>query len=125
MFIFLINNFAGNGETRLWKFLWWLVEDEEDRVAPLTSARKTYDKFFASDGTEEDEQKPSNFNAFGQDTFGRGQAVSSVQYSLVSTGWYPKPMHCWRLLGGGKQKKIGPKAQESQNGNCFLKTREI
>ena len=46
--------------------------------------------------------------------FGRGQAVSSFQRSSVSTGWKPKPMIQWKLLGGGKpRKKTEPtKAQE-------------
>ena len=103
---FLFNDFAGNGETRLWKFLWWLLEEnEEDRVAPLTSARKTYDKFFAY--VQEDDE-PSN-------RFGRGQPMPSVH-----AGWKPKPQ--FKLLGGGgNPKKMGPKtkAKESRDGNFF------
>ena len=85
--------------------MWWLVEDEEDRVPPLTSTRKTYQKFFAY--VQEDDE-PSG-------RFGRGQPMPSVH-----TGWKPKPNQ-WRLLGGGKpKKKVGPKAQESQNGKFFF-----
>ena len=103
-------------------------ENEKDREAPLTSARRTYDKFFASD-EESNSSTHAEEQSWPLNQFGRGQAVSSVQYSSVSTGWYPKPMQCWRLLGGGKEKKkIGPttKAHESGNGNylIFLKTPE-
>ena len=54
--------------------------------------------------------------------FGRGQAVSSFQFSPVSTGFRPKPITQWRLLGGagGKpRKKMEPstKAQQSSKGN--------
>ena len=120
------NQAEGNGETPFWNLWWWLyMKEEEDGVAPLTSARKTYQKFFVS--AQDGGQNPSNptqddGESWPSNQFGRGQAVSSVQYSSVSTGWYPKPQ--WRLLGGagGKQKKMGPttKARESQNGNYFF-----
>ena len=56
--------------------------------------------------------------------FGRGQPVSSFQYSSVSTAWKSKPMQ-WKLLGGagGKErKKMGPttKARDSRNGIFFF-----
>ena len=54
--------------------------------------------------------------------FGRGQAFSSFQFSQVSTGFRPKPITMWRLLGGAggnPRKNAGPttKAQESGKGN--------
>ena len=40
--------------TAFFDLFWWIkgVEDEEDVVAPLTSTRKTYHKFFAQDGLD-------------------------------------------------------------------------
>ena len=54
--------------------------------------------------------------------FGRGQAASSFQRSSVSTGFRPKPIGQWRLLGGagagGKpMKKVRPKTKGSGDGN--------
>ena len=65
--------FADNGETsfrkrgrgsfKWWQLKWWIlgIEDEDEyELAPLTSARKTYKKFFAQDGeTCEDNGSPS------------------------------------------------------------------
>ena len=133
----IIIYFVGIGEakrvTRFFELKWWLlgIEDEDEyEAAPLTSARKTYEKFFAQDGgpipsseAQDGEQNPSS-HAQDQDDgepkpsnqFGRGQPLSSV-----STGWKPKPIQ-WMLLGGaggGTRKKTKPKtkAQESQDGN--------
>ena len=83
---------------------------DEDGLAPLTAAQRTYDKYFVSD-----EQKPSNSqdNAFGRGyASGRGQPIPSR----------------WKLLGGSRsmsgsgkttKKKAGPtsKAEESCSGS--------
>ena len=132
LFQILYFNFTGNGETHkekrgvtaYFELFWWihLKEEEEDSVAPLSSARRTYNKFFASDGG----RIPSNYSqdcepipSTNQNQFGRGQPLSSV-----STGWRPKPIQ-WKLLGGGNtRKKTGPttKAQESRKCSSFLRT---
>ena len=90
------------------------MEDEEDRVPPLTSTRKTYQKFFAY--VQEDDE-PSG-------RFGRGQPMPSVH-----TGWKPKPNQ-W---SGGARKKMDltnkclptTKAQESRDGNYFYEIFQI
>ena len=117
---FLYFNFAGKWVTAFFDLFWWIhLKEEEDSAAPLTSARRTYNKFFAQD---DGGQIPSNYSqdrgpipSTTQDQFGRGQLLSSV-----STGWKPKPIG-WKLLGGagGNTKKTKPKtkAQESHDGN--------
>ena len=96
---------------------------EDDDVSPLTSARRTYEKFFAQDDggpipsndAQDGGQNPSTNaedSGLPSNQFGRGQPVSSI-----SSGWKPKP---WKLLGGsGKNSRKGPttKAQGSQDGN--------
>ena len=91
---------------------------EDDDVSPLTSARRTYEKFFASARNDDGGPIPSNDAQDGgqnpSNQFGRGQPVSSI-----ASGWKPKP---WKLLGGsGKNsgKKTGEpttKTQEYQDG---------
>ena len=75
-------DFTGNEESSrtiaFFDLFWWIKLKEDDDVSPLTSARRTYEKFFAS-AQDDGGQIPSN-------QFGRGQSVSSV-----STGWTPKP----------------------------------
>ena len=108
------------------------MRDEENEVSPLTSARKTYQKFFAQDGgpipsseAQDGEQNPSS-HAQDQDDgeprpsnqFGRGQPLSSV-----SVGWKPKPI--LKLLGGAggnTRKKTGPttKAQGSRKSSSVF-----
>ena len=121
----IIIYFVGNGEakrvTLFFELKWWILGiEDEDEEAPLTSARKTYQKFFAQDEDEEPipsseaqdgEQNPSKENAFGRGyALGRGQPIPTR----------------WKLLGGGRsmdgsgkntRKKNGPttKAQESGN----------
>ena len=134
LFHYYYFDFAGNEESSrsiaFFDLFWW-IKLKEDDVSPLTSAQRTYEKFFASaqndggpipsndalDGGQnpstnaEDSELPSN-------QFGRGQPVSSI-----SSGWKPKP---WKLLGGsGKNSRKGPttKTQGSQDGNFFFKYR--
>ena len=98
---------------------------EDDDVSPLTSARRTYEKFFAQDDggpipsndARDGGQIPSTFpdvEPRPSNQFGRGQPLSSV-----STGWKPKPIK-WKLLGGAggnTSKKTKPKTKAQEDGN--------
>ena len=64
------------------------------------------------------------FESWPPSQFGRGQAASSFQLSSVSTGFRPKPITQWRLLGGagaiGKPtKRSKSKVKGSEDGNYF------
>ena len=106
----IIIYFVGNGEakrvTRFFELKWWIlgIEDEDEyEEAPLTSARKTYQKFFAQDGgpipsseAQDGEQNPSSHaqdsSNHMENSFGRGYASGRGQ-----------PIPCrWKLLGGSR-----------------------
>ena len=98
---------------------------DENGLAPLTAAQKTYDKFFAQDGGK----NSSTHSQDGLDgeghkevpsdcRFGRGQPGSSISTGQGGgTGWKPKPIRG----AGNARKKMGPttKAKESRDGNYF------
>ena len=114
-------------ESPLWKFKSWLwgLEDDDEAVA-----KKPF--WTVNSGVAPDDDGPldggetqgslEDIESWPPNRFGRGQAVSSFQCSPVSTGFRPKPITQWRLLGGAggnPRKKVGPgtKAQ----GNYFTK----
>ena len=126
-----------HGEASFWNLFWWLnTDDAKIEASSLTAARKKYLKLRAhDDGLEEvndslNDTTQEPIESWPPNEFGRGQAASSFLRSSVSTGFRPKPITQWRLLGGagasGKPtKKKGPastKAQDSQKGNYIFIT---
>ena len=121
-----------HGEASFWKLFWWLnTDDAKIEASSLTAARKKYLKLRAhDDGLEEiidsfNDTTQEPIESWPPNQFGRGQALSSFQFSPVSTGFRPKPITQWRLLGGagGKpRKKVEPSAKprESENGNYYF-----
>ena len=122
---------AADEETPFWDLVWWIYSlktVEEIEASPLAAARRRYqnppivleeisDSF--SDTTQESLE---DIESWPPNQFGRGQAASSFQRSSVSTGFRPKPITQWRLLGGagaiGKpMKKVRPKTKGSGDGN--------
>ena len=105
------------------------LEEEDNEIQKamtrsLNKARKIHQDIDAQDhpnppiALEEiddtTQESLEEIGAWPPNRFGRGQIASSFQRSSVSSGWKPKPMIQWKLLGGGKpRKKTEPtKAQE-------------
>ena len=118
---------AADEETPFWDLVWWIYSlktVEEIEASPLAAARRRYQNppivlEEISDSFNDTTQEPLvEIESWPPNKFGRGQSASSLQLSPISTGWRPKPIIQWKLLGGaGKPKKMGPtKAQESRNG---------
>ena len=104
---------------------------EEIEASPLAAARRRYQDppivlEEINDSINDTAQEPlEDIESWPPNNFGRGQVASSFQRSSVSTGFRPKPITQWRLLGGAgvKPTKMGPKtkAKTSQDGKYILK----
>ena len=116
------------------------LEEEDDEVQKamtrsLNKARKIHQDIDAQDhpnppialeeiNDDTTQESLEEIESWPPNKFGRGQAFSSFQFSQVSTGFRPKPITQWRLLGGagGKPRKkmeSSTKAQQSSKGNCI------
>ena len=107
------------------------LEEEDNEIQKamtrsLKKARKIHQDIDAQDHQISpialEEESLEEFESWPPIQFGRGQATSSFQHSSVSTGFRPKPITQWRLLGGagaiGKPtKRPKSKVKGSEDGN--------